>query len=132
MIAAFRDLGTITVDGSNPSVISTAASLNSGQQTRAGVAQGIIYSGLLYFTNTVVSQINLYIPDQSQGVLPSGAAPPTGQITNPSPGLVNYFLGLYLAGYSDERVITAMLTSPQYFNTVSYYSGLYRSPGIRY
>ena len=128
--AAFLDLGGITIDQGTIAAIDMQ--LANGQ-TRAGVATGIIYTvPSLYFQNLVVNQLEQYIPDEAQGVLRSGVSSNTQVSINPDPNLVNYFVGLYQAGLSDEQVLGIILTSPQYYSEVSSNRGFYRSLGIRY
>ncbi|WP_435005882.1 FG-GAP repeat domain-containing protein [Tundrisphaera lichenicola] len=128
--AVFRDLGGIGIDRTNRDAFVTRIARGL---PRIGVAQAIMFGGTLYYNNTAVKEIMLYLPDQVQGVLRSGALPPNapGQPINPSPILINYLVGLRRAGRSDEQVISVLLTSPQYFSRISYFKGIYRRPGIR-
>ena len=128
--AAFRDLGGIGITQST--INSFVSRINAGT-SRAAIAQQIITGGTLYYNNTVVNLLMVYLPDEHLGVLRSGNLPPTaaGQPINPDPGLIAHFVGLKAHGYSDEQVIAILLNSPTYLNRVSYYKGLYRKPGIR-
>ena len=70
---------------------------------------------------------------ESQGVLRSGDSPTNapGQPINPDPNVLNYFLGLYESGLSQEQVLSIMLNTPQYYSETSYYRGLFRALGVR-
>ena len=87
----------------------------------------------LYDEQNAVEQIMQYLPDESLGVLRSGNLSPTaaGQPINPSPTLIASLVSAYEAGASDETVIASLLTSPTYLSRVTYFKGVYRSPGIR-
>jgi hypothetical protein len=127
--AAFRDLTGVTID--QGTINAFVAQLNSGT-TRAQVALKILQSDL-YFNYTTVNLLEFYIPLASQGVLRTGQSPPSaaGQPINPDPNVINYFVGQFRSGMSDEQVIANILLTPQYASTVAYYRGQYRSPGIR-
>ena len=87
----------------------------------------------LYFTQTAISELTQYIPDGRQGVLRTGILPTTaaGQPINPNPVLIQYLVSLASAGVTDEQAISILLSSSFYFDRISYYKGIYRSPGIR-
>jgi hypothetical protein len=129
--AAFRDLGGIAIDPGNLNAF--VAKMNAGLST-TGVAQQIIYGGSLYFANTIVNEVQSYLPNEQLGVLRSGNLPPTapGQPINPDPNLLNYLMGLQAQGFTDEQIIGVLLTSPTYFSRVAYFKGIRRSPGVRF
>lgn len=87
----------------------------------------------LYFTQTAVTELQQYLPDESLGVLRSGNLPPTaaGQPINPNPGLISYLVGLSSVGVTDEQNIAILLSSSIYFGRITYNKGIYRGPGIR-
>lgn len=128
--AAFRDLTGVAID--QATINAFIKQINSGT-TRAQVAQQILKSDL-YFNYTTVNLLEFYIPLASQGVLRTGELPPgaAGQPINPDPNVINYFVGQFKSGTTDEQVIANILLTPQYASTVAYYRGQYRSPGIRY
>ncbi len=111
-----------------------AGQITAGVSTTTSVAANIIYSTPLYFTNLVISELEFFIPLESQGLLRTGELPANapGQPINPQPNLINYFLALYEGGESDVQVISTMLNTPQYYTEAAFYRGLYRSPGVRY
>lgn len=131
VLAAFRDLTGITPDASTVGFFT--GQMAKGLST-SNVAHSIIYGGTLYFQFNTVNLLTYYLPDYSQGVLRTGELPigAPGQPINPDPNLINYFLGLTYQGQSDEQVIAAILNTPQYYGRVSYYKGLFRSPGVRF
>ena len=129
--AVYRDLASI--DPTPQSAIDAwTQQFNSGTPWIA-LAQAIMANPTLYANQTAVAQIMRYLPDQSQGVLRSGALPPTapGQPINPDPNLVNYLVNLYRGGASDEQMIGALFASTAYIRGASYYRGIRRSAGVR-
>ena len=100
---------------------------------RIALAQAIMANPALYANQLAVTQIMRYLPDQSQGVLRSGALPPTapGQPINPDPNLVTYLVNLYRGGATDEQMIGALFASTPYIKQASYNRGIRRSAGVR-
>ncbi len=129
--AVYRDLAAYSPVPQSV-VDSWTAQFNSGQP-RTALPTAIIGNPDLYATQTTVIQIMQYLPDETQGVLRSGALPPSagGQPINPPPGEINYLVNMYKNGATDEQVIGALLTSISYVNGASYNRGIYRSAGIR-
>ena len=97
------------------------------------LAIDLIANPSLYYTQTAVNEIMRYLPDEAQGVLRSGNQLPTaaGQPINPSPALIASVVGITSAGGTDEQAIASLMTSAAYINRVTYFKGVYRSPGIR-
>ena len=129
--AVYRDLAAFSPTPRS-AIDSWTQQFNMGTP-RIVLAQAIMANPSLYSYQTAVAQITQYLPDQTQGVLRSGALPITapGQPINPSPALINYLVGLYKSGASDEQVIGTLLTSIPYVTQASYNRGILRRPGIR-
>ena len=129
--AVYRDLGSFSP--TPQSVIdSWIKQFNSGTP-RIALAQTILFNSTLYANQTAVTMLMRYLPDQSQGVLRSGALPPgaAGQPINPDPNLVNYLVNLYQGGATDEQMIGALFASTPYIQQASYNRGIRRSAGVR-
>jgi FG-GAP-like repeat len=129
--AAFRDLANIGVG--QDVINSFVAQMNAGLATTTSIAHSIIFGGNLYFSALAVSQLTQYVPLESQGVLRTGELPVNapGQPINPDPNVLAYVQALYAGGFTDEQVLSILFNSPQYDAKVSFFRGLYRTPGVR-
>jgi hypothetical protein len=89
VIAAYLNLGGVQLAANSSVVTFVDSQLAAGVSTPTSVAQSIIYSGSLYFTQLTVNQLMQYIPTESQGVLRTGEGPPNGPAINPPTNLID-------------------------------------------
>ncbi len=106
--------------------------INSGTP-RITLAQDLMANPGLYFNQQAVNWIMQYLPDETQGVLRSGALPPgaAGQPINPSPSLIASLVNMHNQGASDEQVISSLFSSAAYASRTTYFKGIWRSLGVR-
>ena len=127
--AAFRDIYGFVPDASTLAPWIQQISAGAPRSTLPAT----LVAGLPYQNRVVVDDLFRYLPDESQGVLRTGALPASfpGQPINPNPVLVSALTGALQAGARDEDLIVALVTNPQYISRSAYDVGFYRHRNVR-